>query len=531
MNSEQNNLTPEGLNTVEPVQPNNLQPNPSPTPSTDVQPNVEPMNGTPNVTHQPSVAPVVETPSVTQPNTFQTNLEQPNQTMNMANETNYNSETEGKKSKLPLIILLVVLLAGLAVAAYYFLGQNKSNTEILSASANKQIANFSKMINSVKSVDVLSNVAKNKGTAKLHLELNSTSPLLSGISGYKLDLNAGFDSANNKVALDADIANSTNDKFGMKFRGLNDKLYVDLGDIFDKNIIISDFSTDGLFDQSLTQPSALVQDIDVDDYAYLAEVAVKAVTDTIKENELVKTNVNVKVYEDTLSLTKMSYNLTKERMNLLVKAILNSIKADQKALNILAKTNEEINTSDAWITEINKMLAEENFVSDDFTEATISFFINNKLELVMTEIDDTESTVTLIAYKEKYTIKSTSKTNSNETFEIYYDDKENDVVRFKMNMEGTLIDITITIDDKSSGDTAAADITINGSLTSEGQAINFTAQINFELNEEYNFNAPNTATAVNYEQLTPMEIYTIEANIANNPIGAIFLSLFQSMEF
>lgn len=432
------------------------------------------------------------------------------------------SEEPKSKNNVVLIIIIAVLLIGLGIGGYLFFSQKKLNaTEALATSANKQVQKFSQMISDIKSVDVFKEIAATKGSAQIYMELNSTNPMFEQISGLKFDLNAGYDSEKNLFAVYADITDKANNELNLKLDSDGTNLFVNLGNLF-PSTIYTPLDMFNVEDLMVTAESSTTS-IDEDDIAYLAELVINTVTESIKEEDLVKQDVKKNIYGESLSLTKISYELTKERFDFLYTAVLTKIKGDQKALEILAKNDTEGRSAEEWKTHIDTLIG-ENVVVEDFKTINLTFYVNSKTELVATEIVNEEETISFIAYKDKYTLNYESKLSVSDKFEIVYDDKEIDTIKFTSAGVNGDIDLTITIDDKSTGDIAKADVNVAVIYGSGEDIINFNIVLNYEINSTYNFVMPTMANAKDMMYLTEEEIDLIEYNLTNNPIGAIFSS-------
>ena len=423
------------------------------------------------------------------------------------------------KSKMPFIIIGAVLIIGLLVGLYLVFGVKKGVAkETFNKSLNNQITKFNQLINKTEQLDVAKKVFENKGTMKLHFELNSDHSSLRDFSGYKFDITAGIDINRNEFGMILNVKDKINNRLDVDLFGQSNNIYIDLGNMFDR-VLVTKLDEPLDLSSLIESTSNGATELNEEDVAYLLDKVIESVFKVVEEKDLTETEVNETIYEKKLNLTKITYLLNAERLEKINNAVLTDLIADDKALGILA----EINGMDQTKADVKSDLEDElnNFqLPEDFEDTTINAYVTGEYELIKLEANSKSIEMSFIGYEEKYTIISNSSVN-NESIEIVFDDKDEDVIDFKIDVEGMNASGKLRINDSSNESMAKADINIDMTVKSaetNNEAIDMNVIINYSFDESYTFTAPSIYETVNFDTMTMEDMNQLMTNISNNPI-------------
>jgi len=370
-----------------------------------------------------------------------------------------------KKSKTGLVLLIVLLLLVGLVCGYYFLFLTpervvKSGLSSLYGS----IDTLEKKISSNMDFSTM----KSAGSIKFDTTIKDYAPL----KGYNIKYNVGFDLTNEKINSNLSLLNGSNDELLSIILFVKDKVsYIDADGITPKilKVDLADYTKD-LF--------AVNESKDKMDYSYLAKVVGDALISNMSKDKLSRKITYDKAYYNSV-LLKLTYNVNSEEYKKVFSAVVNAIKADSTALEILATENG--GNKEETISMLDKYLEQTDYnIPDTKLEVYINLFTNKIVGASITNKYNS-MTYTYSGNEYKLSIASNSKENelmeSGQTIEILYNKLNNTI---KLNYSSRLSELVSTIEatismrvtnEKKSETTIDVKITPDNTATNEYMSV------------------------------------------------------------
>lgn len=470
---------------VEPVNPVNIESNPTPIANDEHVNNIINANTLPQepvvsptsavastpITEPTNVVspipPVVNTPmqepaNIVSPTVNQQNIMQPNESMvnteqepiqsittgpvnnnninGVVDQTNIGFVSTGqplKKKKNPLVVSGIVLVILLVVGSLgYFVGYPL----IMKSFFNKPKEAFTKGINSVTNyaTTIADDTIHDKGIVDIKLSLDTNIDAIKQFSGYTYGAKIGVDPSSNSLEFGYNIYDqSTKDDFSEYYYYKKDSFYKrystyrDL--IYLSNVDNNMMQTIFTF---INDNQEQINKLNNNDAKYIINKVASSLISSIDEDKLVKEDTSYTINGKSIKATRNKYVMNKTILVQTRDKIIDDLTSDDKALEILS------NILEIDKAEVNSNL-KELITFNDNDNLTIGIITNgNKLNIVGYEINYSDK-VNINYYKDNgnFEIKLYLKTNvDNETEETNID-----ILGIKKDK---ITDVSIKVDDK-----------------------------------------------------------------------------------
>jgi len=255
---------------------------------------------------------------------------------------------KGKNKILILLIAVVVLLIG-GILGYKYYTNKPQN--LYKNALNTLYKKASEMLkeNEEKSIQyTFDNTIMVDGD----LKLNTNIPELSEYTKQTYGFRFGLDIKNEKGEFGVSVKENENKIIEFLGYIIENKIYLKSEKIFDK--IIYQENEEDLFDFSEIEKL----DIKREDLDYLIKVIIENISKSVEKENLSKSNETIKFNNEDLKVTKSTLLLNESSMYNISLGIIDGLKEDDKALEILAKFSQE-NKEDIKNT-LNSVNKEEN---------------------------------------------------------------------------------------------------------------------------------------------------------------------------
>lgn len=294
------------------------------------------------------------------------NIMEPNSTIenhnSIPNNTNINTSQNDdfmikKEKKIwPVILIVVILLIVGLICGYYFIMMSPKN--ILSKTIDNMYSKVDKIYKSIN--ENKNKEASLKGVTEGNFIITSKSPNINGSADYYLGYDVS-DENNIKTYLEASIKYNNADPVNGSVYLEKDIAYILIKEIYNKALGISlkskmtdttcndSTQTDCIPESSILNPSEIFNeenklDISVDDVKHITDLIKESLKKTINYDKVTRSiKTDSGVYFETI------YNFDSEEQDNVNKGIIDGLKNDDKALEILAKiygtTKEEMKKS------------------------------------------------------------------------------------------------------------------------------------------------------------------------------------------
>lgn len=294
------------------------------------------------------------------------NIMEPNSTIenhnSIPNNTNINTSQNDdfmikKEKKIwPVILIVVILLIVGLICGYYFIMMSPKN--ILSKTIDNMYSKVDKIYKSIN--ENKNKEASLKGVTEGNFIITSKSPNINGSADYYLGYDVS-DENNIKTYLEASIKYNNADPVNGSVYLEKDIAYILIKEIYNKALGISlkskmtdttcndSTQTDCIPESSILNPSEIFKednklDISVDDVKHITDLIKESLKKSINYDKVTKSiKTDSGIYFETI------YNFDSEEQDNVNKGIIDGLKNDDKALEILAKiygtTKEEMKKS------------------------------------------------------------------------------------------------------------------------------------------------------------------------------------------
>lgn len=247
----------------------------------------------------------------TDTNTKFTAMEQPNLETNTIDQTNMNNNSyeEKKKKSFAPVIVVILLLVILGAGGFYGYQMFFSKP-------------YQKVVESAFAKIKTSNILK--GSYKVTGDLSFSSD--NALNGMKFDFSVSVDQANRKELLSMGYSESDKKIMSDDVYIDNDKVYVNLNNMYDK-VLVYDIK-----DVLGVQPK-----LDPSETNYLIDVSEKMFMESLKDVKPTRNSTTVKINNNDVKLTAITYTINKDNYAKIANNMLDVLRNDKKAINILAK--------------------------------------------------------------------------------------------------------------------------------------------------------------------------------------------------
>lgn len=317
--------------------------------------NVQSMNN--NINNAPSIDTNVNNSinNINTNNTIENHNSVPNNT-NINAKQNDDFMIKKEKKIWPIILIVVILLIVGLVCGYYFIVMSPKN--ILNKAINNMYSKVDKIYKSIN--ENKSKETSLKGVTEGNLIITTKSLNINGSANYYLGYDVS-DENNIKAYLETSVKYNNAEPVNGTVYLEKDIVYILIKEIYNKALGISlksamndktcndSTQTDCIPESSIIKPNEIFKeenklDISVDDVKHITDLIKESLKKSINYDKVTKSiKTDSGIYFETV------YNFDSEEQNNVNKEIINSLKNDDKTLEILAKmygtTKEEVKKS------------------------------------------------------------------------------------------------------------------------------------------------------------------------------------------
>ncbi len=423
------------------------------------------------------------------------------------NEMNLKKAENSKGGTLKYIIIaLLVLVAIIVVVLLIIFNQKSTPKEIFNAS----ITNLREQLNSF-NTQLNEDVVSEKMIVENHMRFNTDIEELSMLNNNKLDATFEIDQTNNYFNLITSLSNSDKRIIDMMIYMIDDIMYFESTDLFDKPIEIG----------NITEDSEITTTVSNEDYFYLFDKTLEYFNDSLMESKFSQNNDTITIGDEEVNVIANNYLIDDEAYQTMSDTFKEKILNDDRYLEVLSNLlempkeelieglNEEQSSgsvaetagkSEASLiyssinnycaTSAMKALLAEDYIdicADGVTAEEVEYMVNlGNAEIV--EIVYTDKVESLIINSNGYTftlqedgsfLSTKNEEQLNATITIYTNNKD-EFIGFRLTE-----DENILINYTDYNDTENFEVYLDETNTIKGECINDIVDVTFlENNEE-----------------------------------------------
>lgn len=451
-------------------------------------------------------------------------------------------EKRGGLKKTILIIIGIVIILLIALGVNYLKGL--SNPRTLFKNVNNTLFN--------ETLNVLDNVPSNlngmnEGTIKFNTNIEDYSFLNSEVIDYTF----GLDASQKRLISSIKLNEDNKEIFNIEGNVYNNNVYINLNDLFSKNILIDDDTIKDNLGISINDIFEEINDVYneeyINDYKYIVN-SFKNLTNTVIDKiNYSKEKETLNINEDNVKVNKIIINFDKENIDLIINTYVDGILNDNELIKRLVKLldiekeelidnlNELKDYDDSDIDGSSKLVVYTKGLLNEFVkvelvegaEELISYVTYNDYKLLRYNDIEIEINNQKLVIKNdneiiiKGSVNSLEKDNIDISFEtlnsntkgnVVYQNKNEDI-KIKINLENTEENNKITFDiDIKETDNNEYKINVNVSTSFEDKTFNVTLE-NRNGIKGLVLEIPDTSNSVNYKNITEEDIQTIIDNL------------------
>lgn len=412
--------------------------------------------------------------------------------------------------KKTIAIIVIIIAVGLLVAGGILVYQNYSNKNRIVTSFNELKADLEKVIplNNENSNAPIKQTVTGTTTFNINPLLGNSSDgsdiIINNLNSSSFNYQYRLDTEAKKMYLDGSLVQNTAETLGINFYQNENISYIFLRNIFDKYIMIND---NDIFTYLEENKKA------IDDINYIYDKVIESLGNNITSDDIkVSTENNEK---------KISLELDEKRLNEISNNIINDLKNDNRAKEILGENIDNLDTSNdsnnsdsksylAYNIYLNKNdIATYEFVLND-SENNYSIAYNKKENSFSIKENDKETFKGVISTKDNATTITLTSDNTNiGTITI----SENNISANIIFDEATNTSLTVNINSLTSENTTTttADIAISSSGTNID--ILSLTDIKTITDNVANFDNIDTTNSIDINNLTETDMTTIQNNL------------------
>lgn len=412
--------------------------------------------------------------------------------------------------KKTIAIIVIIIAVGLLVAGGILVYQNYSNKNRIVTSFNELKADLEKVIplNNENSNAPIKQTVTGTTTFNINPLLGNSSDgsdiIINNLNSSSFNYQYRLDTEAKKMYLEGSLVQNAAETLGINFYQNENISYIFLRNIFDKYIMIND---NDIFTYLEENQKA------IDDINYIYDKVVESLGNNITSDDIkVSTENNEK---------KISLELDEKRLNEISNNIINDLKNDNRAKEILGENIDNLDTSNdnndsdsksylAYNIYLNKNdIATYEFVLND-SENNYSIAYNKKENSFSIKENDKETFKGVISTKDNATTITLTSDNTNiGTITI----SENNISANIIFDEATNTSLTVNINSLTSENTTTttADIAISSSGTNID--ILSLTDIKTITDNVANFDNIDTTNSIDINNLTETDMTTIQNNL------------------
>ena len=412
--------------------------------------------------------------------------------------------------KKTIAIIVIIIAVGLLVAGGILVYQNYSNKNRIVTSFNELKADLEKVIplNNENSNAPIKQTVTGTTTFNINPLLGNSSDgsdiIINNLNSSSFNYQYRLDTEAKKMYLEGSLVQNAAETLGINFYQNENISYIFLRNIFDKYIMIND---NDIFTYLEENQKA------IDDINYIYDKVIESLGNNITSDDIkISTENNEK---------KISLELDEKRLNEISNNIINDLKNDNRAKEILGENIDNLDTSNdsnnsdsksylAYNIYLNKNdIATYEFVLND-SENNYSIAYNKKENSFSIKENDKETFKGVISTKDNATTITLTSDNTNiGTITI----SENNISANIIFDEATNTSLTVNINSLTSENTTTttADIAISSSGTNID--ILSLTDIKTITDNVANFDNIDTTNSIDINNLTETDMTTIQNNL------------------
>lgn len=238
-----------------------------------------------------------------------------------------------KKKKIIVTIVIIVAI-GLLVAGGILVYQNYSNKNRIVTSFNElktaltETLNLDKNTTNTKITQTVTGSTRFNINPMLGNSEDGSDVVIGNLNNSTFNYEYRLDTESKRMYMDGSLLLNTTELLGINFYQAEDISYVFLRNIFDKYIVIENSDIFTYLEESNQA---------VDDVNYIYDKIIESLGNNITTDDIKVTNQDGK--------KKISLELKEERLNEISKNIVNDLKKDKKAKEILGNSLDELDTT------------------------------------------------------------------------------------------------------------------------------------------------------------------------------------------
>lgn len=414
-----------------------------------------------------------------------------------------------KKKKIIVTIVIIVAI-GLLVAGGILVYQNYSNKNRIVTSFNElktaltETLNLDKNTTNTKITQTVTGSTRFNINPMLGNSEDGTDVVIGNLNNSTFNYEYRLDTESKRMYMDGSLLLNATELLGINFYQAEDISYVFLRNIFDKYIVIENSDIFTYLEESNQA---------VDDVNYIYDKIIESLGNNITTDDIKVTNQDGK--------KKISLELNEERLNEISKKIVNDLKKDDKAKEILGNSLDELDTTTSSSSSDNNSYLYYSIYLEKNDIVTYEFGLNDSDGNYSIEFNN--------GSEKSFVIKEGNTESLKAVIE-----ESNDTTTINLSSDNTSIG-TITINDNNIsfniGD-ASTGVLLNANLTSSTENNVITTTFNMAISSSgsnidvltvtdtktvtdgvADFSNINPTNNIDINSLTETDITTIQTNL------------------
>ena len=414
-----------------------------------------------------------------------------------------------KKKKIIVTIVIIVAI-GLLVAGGILVYQNYSNKNRIVTSFNElktaltETLNLDKNTTNTKITQTVTGSTRFNINPMLGNSEDGTDVVIGNLNNSTFNYEYRLDTESKRMYMDGSLLLNATELLGINFYQAEDISYVFLRNIFDKYIVMEDSDIFTYLEESKKA---------TDDINYIYDKIIESLGNNITNDDIKVTNVDLK--------KKITLELNSKRLNEISKNIVNDLKKDKKAKEILGNSLDELDTTTSSSSSDNNSYLYYSIYLEKDDIVTYEFGVKDKDGDYSIEFNDGNEKSFVIKEGNTESLKAViEESNGTTTINLSSDNTSIGTVSINDN------NISLSIGDASTG------VLVNANLTSSTENNVITTTFNMAISSYgsnidvltvtdtktvtdgvADFSNINPTNNIDINSLTETDITTIQTNL------------------
>ena len=420
-----------------------------------------------------------------------------------------------KKKKI-IVTIVIIVAVGLLLAGGILLYQNYSNKNRIVTSFNDLKTSLTKTFNLDEKATNTSIKQTVTGSTKININpmfgnsSDGTDVIIGNLNNSTFNYEYRLDTESKRMYMDGSLLLNSTELLGLNFYQAEDISYAFLRNIFDKYIVIEDSDIFTYLEESKKA---------TDDINYIYDKIIESLGSNITNDDIKVTNVDGK--------KKISLELNSKRLNEISKNIVNDLKKDDRAKEIIGKGLDNVEAASSTLEssenttttnnsslnysiflEKNEIVTYEFGVKDNNEDYSIEFNDGTEKSFVIKE-GNTESLKATIEENNGTTTINLSSNNTNIGTVTISDNN----ISFNIIDESSNTSLNANITSATEGNVITT--TFNMAISNSGVNIDLLTLTDTKTVTDgvADFSNINTTNNIDINSLTETDITTIENNL------------------